>query len=357
MKPMASRTNRVDIREEGISTDHVPRPVTPQQEQILTEVVKRMRNAREADRSVIIAFGAHSIKNGLGPVLISLMEKGWLTHLATNGAGIIHDWEFSYGGSSSEHVGKNVASGTFGNWEETGYTINLAINLGAYMGMGYGEAVGRMIEEEALIVPSVKVLRQEVLDAVASDPDQAAAAADMLTVVERFGLSEGLLRINHPYKEYSPQAAAYRLGILFTGHPMFGQDIIYNHPMNHGGLLGRAAERDFLAYAESVRNLDGGVYLSVGSAVMSPMIFEKSLSMARNIASQEGESIERHFILVADLAPSTWDWSGGEPPEDSPEYYMRYNKSFSRMGGSMEYLSIDNRDLLLHLWRLLEMDS
>jgi hypothetical protein len=87
---------------------------------------------------------------------------------------------------------------------------------------------------------------------------------------------------------------------------------------------------------------------------MSPMIFEKSLSMARNLALQQGDDITQHFILVADLAPATWDWSSGEPPEDNPAYYQRYNKSFSRMGGTMRYVSMDNRDLLLHLWRLLE---
>jgi hypothetical protein len=103
-----------------------------------------------------------------------------------------------------------------------------------------------------------------------------------------------------------------------------------------------------------VSRLSGGVYLSVGSAVMSPMIFEKSLSMARNIARQRGGTIEDHFMLVADLAPATWDWaSAGEPPVDSSAYYLRYCKTFSRMGGTLRYLSVDNRDLLLGLRRRL----
>ena len=82
---------------------------------------------------------------------------------------------------------------------------------------------------------------------------------------------------------------------------------------------------------------------------MSPMIFEKSLSMSQNLAIQQGQHMDGHYILVSDLAESTWDWSKGEPPEDDPAYYMRYNKSFSRMGGTMRYLQADNRDLLLNL--------
>ena len=99
----------------------------------------------------------------------------------------------------------------------------------------------------------------------------------------------------HPWKQYSIQAGAFQAGVPFTGHPMIGHDIIYNHPMNHCACLGRAAERDFLTYAESVSRLEGGVYISIGSAVMSPMIFEKSLSMAQNLAIQRGEHIDDHY--------------------------------------------------------------
>ena len=103
--------------------------------------------------------------------------------------------------------------------------------------------------------------------------------------------------------------------------------------------------------AALVGNLDGGVYMSVGSAVMSPMIFEKSLSMSQNLLIQEGKHVDNHFMLVVDLAKSTWDWSGaGEPPMDNPAYYLRYCKTFSRMGGTMRYLSADNRDFLINLY-------
>jgi hypothetical protein len=176
-------------------------------------------------------------------------------------------------------------------------------------------------------------------------------------VIGEFDLDDGWLEVPHPFKEYSIQAAAYAAGVPSTGHPMIGHDIIYNHPMSHGAAIGRAAERDFLVFARNVSRLDGGVYLSIGSAVMSPMVFEKSLSMAQNVAIQEGKRIENHYLLVCDLARCDWDWSQGEPPEDNPAYYLRYNKSFSRMGGTMRCLEADNRDFLLTLNRMLESET
>lgn len=120
--------------------------------------------------------------------------------------------------------------------------------------------------------------------------------------------------------------------------------------MNHGAAIGRTAQRDFLTYANQVSDLDGGVYLSLGSAVMSPMIFEKSLSMSQNIALQNNRHIDNHYMLIVDLAVNSWDWNkNGEPPMDNPAYYLRYCKTFSRMGGEMDYLSADNRDFLLYL--------
>jgi hypothetical protein len=126
--------------------------------------------------------------------------------------------------------------------------------------------------------------------------------------------------------------------------------------MNNGALLGRAALRDFLTFAESVCRIEGGVYLSLGSAVMSPMVFEKSLSMSQSIALGRGEKIANHYMLVVDLQPSHWDWSVGEPPENNPDYYLRYCKTFARMGGTMQYLSADNRDFLLALYHELARD-
>ncbi|MCL1856232.1 MAG: hypothetical protein FWF84_01120, partial [Kiritimatiellaeota bacterium] len=249
----------------------------------------------------------------------------------------IHDWEFAFQGKSGEDVRRNVATGTFGLWEETGRFINLALCVGAYAGRGYGESVGAMIEEDGLLFP------ESVAEASLPPSIHDGAAADLRDVMKRFDLPPGWMAIPHPAKRYSVQAAAYRLGIPFTGHPMFGHDIIYEHPMCCGAAIGRVAERDFLRFAASIANLEDGVYLSIGSAVMSPMIFEKSLSMAQNVNLQSGAKITRHFIAVVDLAIPSWDWSLGEPPPDNPAYYLRYCKTFSRMGGTLRACSADNR--------------
>ena len=184
--------------------------------------------------------------------------------------------------------------------------------------------------------------------------ERAAAAADLLAIIRKLKLPEGLLRIEHRYKSVGLQAAALRKGVPLTGHPMFGHDIIYTHPANRGAAIGRVAERDFLSFVNSIAQLQGGVYLSVGSAVMSPMIFEKALSMARNVVHQRGAKIDDFSIHVVDLAESTWDWQkAGEPPMDNPAYYLRFCKTFSRMGGRMRYTSADNRAFLVALHQAL----
>jgi hypothetical protein len=352
LKSLAERKNKVAFPADAVSPDTRPRELPPPEADTLRETAERIRAARRAGRPVVCAFGAHTIKNGLGPVLIRLIEKGWLTHLATNGAGIIHDWELAFQGRTSEDVRANVARGEFGTWEETGRSLNLALLVGAWRGVGYGQSIGALIEGQGLEIPSAHELSREIAGCLESDPERAAAGADLLHAVKEFGLRPGRLEVAHPFRHLSAQAAAHRLGIPFTGHPMIGQDIIYTHPLNSGAAIGRTALRDFLIYAEAVSRLEGGVYLSVGSAVMSPMIFEKSLSMAQNLALQQGSLIRNHFILVVDLAKSTWDWQrDGEPPVDNPAYYLRYCKTFARMGGTLRYLQADNRDFFLSLLR------
>jgi hypothetical protein len=353
VRPLCERCNKVRIERDHVPPGTAPGPLTASAAAIIAETAQRVRQARAAGRPVMLAFGAHAIKNGLGPVLGRLIEEGWIQHLATNGAGIIHDWEFAFLGESSEDVRENTAKGRFGIWQETGFNLNLAILLGAYDGLGYGESVGRLIAEERHVVPS----RSDLLDSISraqespAAAERAAAAADLLAVVERQGVPSGLIEVPHPWKRFSIQAAAYRLDVPFTAHPMIGHDIIYTHPLSHAAAIGRTAQRDFLAYAHSVSRIGGGVYLSIGSAVMSPMVFEKSLSMSQNLALQEGAPVSGHLMVVVDLAESRWDWSQGEPPPESPDYYLRYCKTFSRMGGTMRYISADNRDFLLALCR------
>jgi len=350
-KPLKERHDRVFIEEDRVLPTDEPKPLDSRGQAVINEAVQRIIEARETEKSRMLVFGAHAIKNGLAPVFIKLIEDGWITHLATNGAGIIHDWEFSFQGHSSEHVQENAARGEFGMWQETGFYLNLAIVVGAYRGLGYGESVGALVQEERLDIPSEQQLVNEIRDCAATEPAQAAAAADLLHQIRAFQLKAGPLEVPHPFKQFGLQAAAYRLGVPFTAHPMIGHDIIYLHPMNHCAAIGRTAQRDFLTFAESVHNLDGGIYMSIGSAVMSPMIFEKSVSMTQNLSIQANGHMDRHLMVIVDLQESNWDWMQGEPPEDNPDYYLRYNKSFSRMGGTMRYLCADNRDFLLALYQ------
>ena len=349
-RPLSERVSKVRFPENAISPDAVPAALSQKGGRTLADAVSRIRKARAAGRPVICAFGAHTIKNGLGPVLIRLLEDGWITHLATNGAGIIHDWELAFQGRTSEDVRLNMTRGEFGTWEETGRYINLALLVGAAEGKGYGQSIGALIATQGLDISSGAELRRHAAALLDAEPERAAAAADLLAAVQEFAIPAGRLVVPHPWRASSLQAAAYARGVPFTGHPMIGHDIMYTHPLNSGAAVGRTALRDFLLYAEAVSRIDGGVYLSVGSAVMSPMIFEKSLSMARNIARQEGRSITTHYILVVDLAESAWDWErDGEPPADNPAYYLRYAKSFARMGGTLAFLQADNRVFFLSL--------
>jgi hypothetical protein len=352
VKKLHYRKNKINIEESHIPVSQPAAGLSDTSYTLIKKTAERIRIARERNSAVILTFGAHTIKNGMSPTLIALMEDGWVTHLSTNGAGIIHDWEFAWQGKSSEDVRENVEHGQFGIWDETGFYINLALIIGAYEGLGYGESVGKMISGEGLEIPELSLLQEEVVRQIKNNPEKAASAADLAGTIQKFNIRSGLMPIPHPYKCYSVQARAFELKIPFTGHPMIGHDIIYNHPMNHGAAIGRTSLNDFLCFTNSVSNLDHGVYLSVGSAIMSPMIFEKALSMCQNIMIQQQRHIDNHFILVVDLAKADWDWEkAGEPPMDNPAYYLRYCKTFNRMGGEMHYLTADNRDFLLALYQ------
>jgi hypothetical protein len=351
IKKLAERFNRLSIENDQVPLSQKPANLSVQDKEIIKKTADRIRSARQKQKAVILTFGAHTIKNGMAPSLIALISEGWVTHLATNGAGIIHDWEFAFQGKSSEDVRENVKNGQFGIWDETGLFINLALVIGAFEGLGYGESIGKMISQEGLNIPELSFLIGEARGKIETNPEQAAAAIDLLGIIQKFKLETGFMSIPHPFKKYSVQACAWEKKVPFTGHPMFGQDIIYNHPMNHGAAIGRTALTDFLYFAASVSNLDYGVYLSLGSAVMSPMIFEKSLSMAQNLEIQKNSHIDNHFMLIVDLAKSDWDWQNKvEPAADNPAYYLRYCKTFHRMGGEMHYLTADNRDFLLELY-------
>ena len=270
------------------------------------------------------------------------MEEGWITHLATNGAGSIHDWEFSFAGVSTESVEKNVATGTFGTWDETGRYITLALLTGALTGRGYGESLGQFIAEDGLVLPSIVSLE----NALMANPLHpfAAARAELLQAMHLHHLAPGRQTVKHPFKDTSVMARAFKLNIGMTIHPGIGYDIIATHPMYNGAAVGRAAGIDFRRFASAVNGLDGGVVLSVGSAIMGPQVFEKSLSCVNNLRLKSGrKAVRNHSIYVVDLQDGgNRDWTRGEPPKTNPAYYLRFCKSYSRMGGTMHYAQCDN---------------
>ena len=162
--PLESRKSKVKILDASILPDDPATPIGKKMMDRIDTIAGEIIEARKNKKSVMLTFGAHTIKNGLGRVLAALIEEGWVTHLATNGAGVIHDWEFAYKGLSSEDVRENVLEGKFGTWEETGLYINLALMMGSYQGQGYGEAVGSMINGEGLNIPTEKELLKRLQD-------------------------------------------------------------------------------------------------------------------------------------------------------------------------------------------------
>lgn len=347
--PLAQRLSQAGIEETLIDAETIPALIEETKLGLIVEAAKKIHAARKQKASVMLIYGAHLLKNGGQQILIEMMERNWITHLATNGAGTIHDWEFAFLGRSTESVEKNVATGTFGTWDETGRNIHLALLAGALEELGYGESLGKFILEDGATLPSVETL-ERFLQCEPSHP-LSPARADLLQAMRVHQLAPGRHEIKHPWKNSSVLAQASKNKIPLTVHPGIGYDIISNHPMFNGAVIGRAATIDFRRFGASVEQLDGGVVLSVGSAIMGPQVFEKSISCVNNLRIQEKRRIVHdHTIYVVDLQDGgNWDWTQGEPPKDNPAYYLRFCKSYSRMGGAMQYLQSDNVAFIHHL--------
>lgn len=330
VQPLTDRRSFIDIRTEAIDPAADIAPLPGALDAQITRLADRMKQAKASGASVVLAYGAHVIKNGCGPLLIELIRRGYVTHLVTQGAGIIHDWEFAYQAVSSESVRDNAPVGRFGTWDEIGRAVHAAALHGASHDMGLGEAVGQFILRDGL----------------------------------------GNVRCEHPFKRYSVSAAAAEHGVPLCVLPGVGYDIYCCHPgytEDVAAAIGRTAGRDFHTLCHAVMQLTGGVYLSVGSAIMSPQVFEKAFSIANNLLLGQGKrAIHDHHIAIVDIQDGGgWDWTpgsegGGEPPKDHPAYYLRFCKSFYRMietpagQGTVEYLQADNRLALAGLWRRLE---
>ena len=347
--PLTERVSLTRADDILIDPATTPKPASDQNALLIAECVRKIREARRHGAAVMLIYGAHLLRNGTAKILDRLMAGGWLTHLATNGAGTIHDWEYAWFGASTESVEMNVAAGTFGTWHETANTIHLAMMAGALDNLGYGRALGKLIADDGVTLPT----QDELIAAISREPTHplTAARADLLKAMREQGWPSGRISINHRWKHASILTSAYRHGVPLTVHPGIGYDIIANHPVFSGSVIGRGAEWDFKLFGGSVDQLDGGVVLSVGSAIMGPQVFEKSISCVNNLRLQSGrEVVKDHTIFVVDLQDGGgWDWTKGEPPKSNPAYYLRFCKSYSRMGGAMHYLQCDNALFAHHL--------
>ena len=340
--PLAERRSMARIEDILVDPDAPCPPCEDAARGIIERCAERVLAARRREAAVMFIYGAHLVKNGAAAIVARLLEGGWVTHLATNGAGSIHDWEFAFQNWSTESVEQNVATGTFGTWDETGRNLHLALLAGGVRGEGYGVALGRFIQEDGVTLPEPAELEQLLRD----NPGHplAPARADLLVAMKTHGLAAGRHEVRHPWKHTSIFGQAFKHRVPLTVHPGIGYDIIANHPMFNGAVIGRAAGVDFRLFGAAVERLAGGAVLSVGSAIMAPQVFEKSLSCVNNLRLQAGRPIvQDHSFFVVDLQDGgNWDWTQGEPPKSSPAYYLRFCKSFSRMGGEMNYLQCDN---------------
>ena len=307
LKPLSERVHDLDI---SIMKDP-DHPKTTMDHPTIDLLADKIIEAREKGATVLMAMGAHCLRAGNGPLLIELMRRGLITHFALNGAGAIHDFEFAMIGATTESVARYISEGQFGLWKETG-ALNDVAKIAVKDGLGYGEALGREIEEK-----------------------------------------------NFKYKEYSRLAAGYRYQVPVTVHVGIGCDIIHEHPNCSGAALGEASYTDFLIYAQSITNLENGVFLDFGSAVIGPEVYLKCLSMARNVAQQKGEKIAHFTTAVFDLHDLEGKDVMETPPKGDPRYYFRPWKTImSRTvadGGESHYVCGRHEETVPNLYvKLLE---
>jgi hypothetical protein len=270
----------------------------PYQHPQLGEVAARIIEARRRGAARILMMGAHLLRAGVNRQLIDLLERGFIDHVAMNGAGVIHDYELARIGATTESVARYIRTGEFGLWRETG-ELNDWVREAAAGDLGLGENAGRRIAGS-----------------------------------------------EYRWKELSVLAAAWRCSAPVTVHAGIGYDIVHEHPNCDGAAWGAASYRDFLIFARAIERLEGGVLLSFGSAIMAPEIYLKALAMARNVAHQEGREIRHFTTAVFDRVPIHGDIHQ-ELPKSDPGYYFRPHKTILVRtvadGGSSFYFCGDHR--------------
>ena len=295
VRPLAERDHDMDLGHLLHLDDPVECVEEPYRE-ALVAVAEELAARSSAAR--ILMMGAHVIKSGVSRQVIDLLRRGVFTHVAMNGAGGIHDFELARIGATTESVARYIRTGEFGLWDETAILNDWAVDA-AQRGLGLGENFGRRILEE------------------------------------RF-----------PHRDVSILANAYELDIPVTLHVGVGYDITHEHPNCDGGAYGEASYRDFLIYTRAVEHLEGGVMVSLGSAIMGPEVYLKALSMARNVARQEGRRIADFMTAVFDLVPIQGNVHR-ELPKSDPGYYFRPHKTILVRtvadGGRSVYVCGDHR--------------
>ncbi|MGE3315118.1 MAG: hypothetical protein AB7O26_08365, partial [Planctomycetaceae bacterium] len=230
--PLEKRQSLTRVDEILIDPASTPKACSPEMAAQIHDCAAKIRAARERGASVMLIYGAHLLRNGAAPILEKMMGAGWLTHLATNGAGTIHDWEYSWFGASTESVEMNVAQGTFGTWDETATNIHRALMAGALDGFGYGQSLGKMIIEDGVTLPTTDSLAA----AIAAEPRHplTSARADLLRAMLEQNWPAGRIEVKHRWKHASILAQAWKHQIPFTVHPGIGYDIISNHSVFSG---------------------------------------------------------------------------------------------------------------------------
>jgi hypothetical protein len=303
IKPLAERQHDITI-DQQLALGDLPPPLEAKAAADVAELGRRMAKAKERGAAILLLMGGHVIRAQVARQLIDLMERGLVTHIGMNGAGPIHDYELARVGATCESVARYIRSGEFGLWRETG-EMNDIVAAGVAAGQGLGEALGRHI--------------------LASD---------------------------YPHKHLSILAAGARLGVPVTAHIGIGYDILHEHPNFDPAAFGTASYRDFLAVCSTVDRLEGGVFLCMGSAVMGPEVYLKALSMARNVANQEGRQIAHFTTAAFDLIPISGEWQA-EAPKTNPQYYYRPWKTILVRtvadGGESFYVCGDHRQTVPYL--------
>jgi hypothetical protein len=328
LKPLTERVHDMTLAD----VLPVDAPGEPFEHPALPAIAQRILQARRNGAPVIVLMGAHVIKSGLSRFIIDLMERGIVTHVGMNGAGPIHDFELALVGATTESVARYIQEGQFGLWNEIGW-INDIVAEGVREGLGYGEALGRAI----LRGSGVK--------------DQASGVRGQESSTTHYALRN----MHFPHADMSILATGYRLRVPITVHIGLGYDIIHEHPNCSGAALGEASYRDFLIFTEAVTQLQGGVFLNFGTAVMGPEVYLKALSMARNIAFQEGRQINKFTTAVFDLLELGDDLSHEAPKTDARYYYRPYKTILVRTvadGGESFYVRGGHRGTIPALHRL-----